>query len=280
MSFIYLNFSKVILLSCVFLLSACEQVGKSVPPEAILWVDFEQQAQGSYSDEQVKKAWPKVKWSGLQDRAKIVTNTEQGQVLRIAYPSGSVGPHHNGGQFLVQLPPAKEYWLSYRVRFSKSFDFRKGGKLPGLTSGGGKYTGGSRPQNGEGWSARYMWKPGGQVMLYLYYIDMPGKWGENLLLKNVHFTPGSWHRLTQRIRVNDTGTKNARVDVWFDDKKVLARENIRLRIGEQGLIDSFYFSTFHGGNTPDWAPQTDGFVSFDDFLISIHKPEFIVLAER
>ena len=172
----------------------------------------------------------------------------------------------------MNLPPAEEYWLSYRVKFEEGFDFRRGGKMPGLTSGGGKFTGGRHPTEGEGWIARYMWTRGGGAIVYFYSVDMPGKWGEGLKLPGVTFIPGRWHRLTQHIRINAPGQADGVLEVWFDGKQVYQDTRERFRRGRQGLIDSFYFSTFHGGNTPDWAPKTDSAARFDDILITADPP--------
>ena len=98
-------------------------------------------------------------WDGTRQRAHIATDGKDNNArfLRVTYPANTVGPEHNGGQFLVNLPPANEYYLRYRVRFQPGFDFAKGGKLPGLTSGGGKYSNAHKPLDGDGWTARLMW---------------------------------------------------------------------------------------------------------------------------
>lgn len=240
-------------------------------------VDFESNSIGPYSSEGLERDWPKIVWAGLYDRAHIVQDDEaRGRVLRIAYPAGSVGPAQGGGQFLVSLPPSEELWLSYRIKFGRGFDFRLGGKLPGLTAGGGKYTGGTIPKEGDGWSARYMWRKGGKVDVYAYYVDMPGPWGHMFVLDEAAtFVPGQWHQLTQRVKINTPDQSNGVLEVWFDGKKVFSQANIRWRIGHQGRIDSLYFSTFHGGNSDDWAPRNDSFAFFDDFSISREPPDFV-----
>lgn len=240
----------------------------------IIQVQFDSNTLGPYSSEMLKHDWGEIMRSDLYNRARIVSaeEAERGNVLRISYPKGAVGPKEGGSQFVLSLPPSQELWLSYRLKFGRDFDFKNGGKLPGLTSGGGKYTGGRIPKKGDGWSARYMWNKNGRAIVYLYYIDMPGKWGESLRLKNVKFIPGIWYRITQRIKVNTPKQADGILEVWLDNKKVLARSNIRFRVGEQGLIDSFYFSTFHGGSADEWAPNVDSFAFFDDFLISKYPP--------
>jgi hypothetical protein len=246
----------------------------------IIHVTFESNAVGPYSLEMIKRDWRDIVKANLYDRAHIVQEEgKQSKVLRIAYPAGAVGPREGGGQFLVPLPKSEELWLSYRVKFGEGFDFKRGGKLPGLTSGGSRYTGGRIPKDGDGWSARYMWRKGGQAVVYLYYVDMPGTYGEDLLLNGATFLPGTWHQLTQHIRVNAPHQSNGVLDVWFDGKKVLSRSDIRFRIGEKGLTDSLYFSTFHGGNTKEWAPGVDSFAFFDDFTISRERPAYLDVPE-
>jgi len=237
-------------------------------------VDFEADTVGPYTPEMVKRDWGKVAWSNLYDRAHIVLEEQAkpNKALRITYPAGAVGPGEGGGQFVVALPPSEEFWLSYRLKFGEGFDFVLGGKLPGLTSGGGKYTGGAMPKDGDGWSARYMWRKGGKAVIYLYYADMPGPWGDDLDLDGATFLRGKWHQLTQHIRVNTPGQANGVLDVWFDGRKALSRSNIRFRVGEKGWIDSLYFSTFHGGHTKEWAPGVDSFAFFDDFSVSKEPP--------
>jgi hypothetical protein len=244
------------------------------PDSAAIRIDFENLTAGVYTEAALESQWGRVGWRRLEDRGQIVADPDsvRGQVLRVSYPQGAVGGRVGGVQFLVPLAPAPEYWLSYYVLFEDGFDFRRGGKLPGLTSGGSVYTGGTHPEQGEGWSARYMWKQGGDPIVYLYYVDMPGRWGENLALGDAKFVPGRWHHLVQHIRVNTPDGADGLLEVWFDGEKVLERTDLRLRIGRQGEIDSFFFSTFHGGNTPDYAPRVDSAARFDGFSITRSRP--------
>ncbi len=199
----------------------------------------------------------------------MATAGDQGQrYLELTYPQGKVGPGENGGQFLVNLPPRDEYWLDYFVMFRPGFDFRLGGKLPGLCGNGALSTGGHN-HPGEAWSARYMWKRQGGVCVYLYHMDQQGKYGDSLTLPNCTFEPGRWHRLTQRLKVNTDDTRNG-VQV-VRRKLALDRQDLRLRAGTQAPVDTFYFSTFHGGSTPDWAPLQDSFACFDNVVIAVDQ---------
>jgi len=235
-------------------------------------VSFENHPLGPYRREQLVEDWGHIEWAELYDRAFVVTDgkTPGRRVLRVAYPKGSVGPQQGGISFVVTLPCVAKCRLEYRVKFEPGFDFRRGGKLPGLSSGGGRFTGGVKPEKGEGWSARFMWRENGQACVYLYSVDMPGRWGEDLPLGAV-FVPDRWYKIAQRIRLNGPQDRNGLMEIWLDDRKVLSRDNIRYRMGEQGWIDSFYFSTFHGGHASEWAPKTDSFALFDDFVIRLEE---------
>ncbi|MEO9968170.1 MAG: polysaccharide lyase [Reichenbachiella sp.] len=240
--------------------------------KAILAVDFENSPLGNYDATAIQQDFDSIKWSITKERGTIIEDKTKGQVLQVSYPKGAVGPEQGGVQFVTPLPPAAEYYLSYDVYFEDGFDFAKGGKLPGLTSGGAAYTGGKHPERGEGWSARYMWTGEQVPIVYLYYKDMKEKYGEGVYL-DAKFETGQWHTLTQHIRLNTPGNKDALIEVWFDGQKVGQKEKFSLREGNLGQIDSFYFSTFHGGATPDWAPQNDSFIKVDNISIYTQPSE-------
>ncbi|MEN8247657.1 MAG: polysaccharide lyase [Bacteroidota bacterium] len=240
----------------------------------VLHIDFEDMPIGVYTDSILNKNWNGVKWSSTKERSEIVTSfdPERGKVLQVYFPKGAVGPEQGGIQFVKNLPPANEYYLDYYIKFERGFSFSIGGKLPGLTSGGAKYSGGVHPDEGEGWSARYMWVKN-KPIIYLYYVDMQLKYGETVPLMG-EIEPGKWYRFTQYIRLNDPGKKNGYIQVWIDGVKSGYKKKFRLRLEDKGLIDSFYFSTFHGGASEDWAPVRGSYIRFDDFKVTTEKPDF------
>ena len=240
--------------------------------EEPLHVTFDELAPGPYVQDQAKQEWPGLKWFALQDRARIVDGGADQRYLEVTYPQGKFGPAENGGQFLVHLPPRQEYWLDYFVMFRPGFDFRLGGKLPGLCGNGSLSTGGNN-HPGDAWSARYMWKREGGVCVYLYHMDQKGKYGDSVTLPDCHFEPGQWHRLTQHLKVNTNEDRNGVLEVWFDGRKVIERTDLRLRSGDKAPVDTLYFSTFHGGNTMDWAPKNDSYACYDNFLITASEAE-------
>ena len=80
-----------------------------------------------------------------------------------------------------------------------------------------------------------------------------------------------WQTITQRIRLNSPGKRDGIYSVWLDGKQVTHRQDMEWRHGDKGQIDSFYFSTYYGGNTPDWAPRWNNYIDFDDIRLS-HAP--------
>ena len=124
----------------------------------------------------LKQAEPNLLWSTISDRMSIVDRdpnaTKLGRQILVEYPHSAWGSKDSGAQFMVKLDPATEYRCDYFVKFGESFDFVKGGKLPGLA--GGEATAGNKRPTGDGWTARYMWRAGGDAVLYfclLYTSD-------------------------------------------------------------------------------------------------------------
>ena len=197
-------------------------------------------------------------------QARISEGPEKNKYIMGRTPVGRWGPtdfQSVGGGFtfsssFCRTPPCandargesiskgyEEMFLTYRVNFancpgsSVPFDFRKGGKLPGLGGGaGGPASGGGRNSSGpngrNGWSARNTFGRGGAGGLYLYHPDMrnptvipvpPGGdtaiyhrhketeksiiYGHGFPYRNADgsqfvFTPNRWYTIEQRVKMN------------------------------------------------------------------------------
>lgn len=239
----------------------------------VLKISFDANKKGHFTKRKLKKKTGKLESENIErERSEIVYDKERGQVLMVKYPKGSYGYRYCGIQFIKTLPEAHEYYLDYYIKLKDGFDYVLGGKLPGLTSGGEKFTGGNHPVKGEGWSARYVWRKAGSLEIYFYHMGMKGKWGDSILL-DIKLQPGKWYRLTQHIKLNDDNNFNGVLEVWVNGKKQLNKRNVRYRVAPLGMIDSFAFSTFHGGNSPKSAPNVDSYIYFDDIQITKKKPE-------
>lgn len=248
----------------------------NLSPQAIS-VGFEQHNAGrKYGLNDQKKDW-KVGWSqsSWMDNYAKITNDEShtgNKALRITHRPDVM----SGGSANWKLPSQKEYYLQYSVMFEDDFDFdgskQSGGKLPGLAGAGGLCSNGQTCNGNNGFSARYMWGKEGRAKLYLYHMDKPTKWGENFWFQDsdgedIFFEPGEWHTLTQRVRINDGNKRNGSMDVWMDGEQVLDIDGLQFVNNNKG-VDSVMFSTFHGGNSKGFLPDSTVFSYYDDFVVS------------
>jgi len=74
------------------------------------------------------------------------------------------------------------------------------------------------------------------------------------------------------------------MQAWFDAPARADRKDVRFRSVDSVPIDSFYFSTFFGGSTAEWAPPEDEYIDFDDIVVSTkpitHENRAAVLQAR
>lgn len=238
-------------------------------------VDFENRSTGTYTENMMQSDFNGLNWSnGLdQNRAKIVNDPAQGKVLRILYPEGNYGAgNSNGGgvQFKCVIGSKTEAATAeYRIKFESGFDFVKGGKLPGLC-GGRCNTGGNIPTGTDGWSARYMWRADGQLVVYLYDM-MSTNYGTDLKINHpdyFFFQPGKWYTIKQFIQMNTPGIRDGIIKIWVDGEQMLHFKFAKFRNTEDLGVNLFYFSTFFGGSGSEWAPPKDEHVFFDDIVVT------------
>lgn len=190
-----------------------------------------------------------------------------------------VGYDRGSERVLVKetIPTMAAGSLSFDVKFDANFDFVIGGKLHGL---GPEHplTGGTHvnPMRDDGWSTRFQFREGGALGVYTYHQDIPGTYGQSFIVPNFTFERERWYNLEMVVIVNSSGNiADGRIDVFIDDNHRLTQENVRLR-GETmdaSLINTFLFSTFHGGSSPSSAPvdENGNYItvnaSFDNFLV-------------
>lgn len=220
--------------------------GPDCAPAAVLADDFET-GTGAI--------WPRLARSARLSLAPG-EGVDGGRAVRAAYVGSDVG----SDRIVVGVPlPAAgdEYTLNYDVRFDRGFQFVKGGKLHGL--GPAKPVTGGDPIRPDGWSARVMWRRGGEIETYTYHQDQPGKYGERARVDRTFlFEPGRWHAVSLHVRVNSPASaSNGLVRLHVDGVLVETRDAARLRAadGDATRITQLLFSTFHGGNDPTWAPR-------------------------
>ena len=253
---------------------------KSFSPAIV--VGFERHTNGTKYDRAAQSKDWEVKWVNTKrmDNYAFISNKEAHsgeKSLQITY-----SPHARTGAGAVwKLPPEKEYYLSYWIKFEDDFDFDgskySGGKLPGLAGAGGNCGGGETCNGNNGFSARYMWRENGRAQLYLYHMNKPGKFGEEFWFKDsegndVYFERGKWHNLIQRVRINDGNNSNGEVTVWMNGEQVLNLDGLKFVTNNKG-IDAVLFASFHGGGSSSWWPERKVHSYFDDIVVSTDPRE-------
>lgn len=184
-------------------------------------------------------------------------------------------------KLLLEWKANKTYdtlYLAYRVKAAPGFDFKLGGKLPGLC-------GGSCPVGGQdvvttnnvgvGWSARNMWRDSdGKLVQYFYYPQQPSEWGVDkpyftlATKKAVTLNDNKWHTIEHYVKMNTPGKTDGRFIAWVDGKEVLRMDSVRYRDNYAYGIDRLKISSYFGGNDPTWAPTRDSYLYFDDVVVS------------
>jgi hypothetical protein len=180
--------------------------------------------------------------------------------------AGCVKTAECGLTFDVALPPLTEATVSYKFMFSDGYVFGKGGKLPGLCSEDCP-SGCSKVGPDTGFSARIMWRDGGDMMSYSYFAGMPADThcGDNWYWNKV-MTSGGWNDIKMYVKTNSPGQANGAQRVELNGQTVY--NNNAIKWSEKGMpITKFTFRCFHGGSGPEWASAQDQYVYFDDIKV-------------
>ncbi len=251
--------------------------------DIVFYGGFEKE--GVCSD-QWESSWG-IAWSQRCDQIETLTGEDAfigDKTIRVHYPAGEFGPAGTGAQFPITfermtLPETgfDSLYLRYYLQFEEGFDFRLGGKLPGLIGGDESWgvSGGNHPDGTNGWTLRLMWRENGMAVVYAYLPPgeyQQGSWGLDIAL-NKQFKPGTWHCIEQFVCINDIGRENGALRVWFDNELVLDLDDVVYRTVENsaGKVGGCYFSTFHGGSGAQWAPLTDSYARFDGFTMATSR---------
>lgn len=270
----------LMLVLLIFVLTSCKL--DSTSDHLPITVDFDDATTGNYRQSNILADWPNAKmlWGKL-DRVKYklglvpsyiqIKEIDGNKVLRVNYPANVYGPLV-GTQWRSNFSKVDEAVLSYRIYIPIDFDFAQGGKLPGL-AGGTANVGGQVPNGYDGWSARLMFNQNAEVAYYLYYPDQSTEFGEYhywaIDSVRVHLPLGQWVTLTHYVKMNTPKHRNGRLVAWIDEVKVVSVDSIRFRDTCSLAIDQILFSTFYGGDSPDWAPQNETYLLFDDFSVNL-----------
>lgn len=223
---------------------------------------------GPYTKAQWKTDWPGCEFEGgvSDGRCEIVGDALKW--LRVNFAVGKIGPEEGGAGWRMPFGRHEAAEMSYTLRFSKDFDFVKGGKLPGLC-GGPENVSGGRPADGKnGFSARLMWRRDGRGEAYVYHKNQKGSYGDSFAFPDdFRFPTNTPVKVRIAVTMNTPGKRDGSLRVWIDDKLFVERRDMEWRsVGAFG-VDGLYFETFHGGGDPSWAPTRPCWAEFAEMKI-------------
>lgn len=222
---------------------------------------------GPYTKERWKADWPGCEFEdGIKEGHVVVMKSRW---LRVNFAVGKIGPEQGGAGWRMPFGKHEAAEMSYTLRFSKDFDFVKGGKLPGLC-GGPENVSGGRPANGRnGFSARLMWRKDGRGEAYVYHKNQKGDYGDSFAFPaDFRFPTGTPVKVRISVSMNTPGKRDGTLRVWIDDKLVVERIEMEWRTVDTFGVDGLYFETFHGGGDLSWAPTKPCWVEFKDIRVS------------
>jgi len=217
-------------------------------------------APGAYDAQAWRAEWPGCPWEdGVNEGRVSVVARPDGKRWRINYAPGRIGPSEGGVAWNQPFSGKEEATLTYVVRFSAEFDWKRGGKLPGLGGGPGKTTGGRKADGLNGFSVRPMWRADGRLEAYVYHAGQRNDYGDSLSLPEDFRLPRDQDvRIRLRVRMNHPERADGLVElkVTYGQTTAEVSENTMVwRKTPTILADKLLFETFHGGSDLSWAPD-------------------------
>jgi len=249
----------------------------------VFYHDFNDQALHTYTPVDLERIWHTKNAGGLvRGPVKIVNDPHaggsHGKVMQVFFAGGRYGYDRSGSQWPMDLGDHDDLYCAFDVYFEPGFDFRKGGKLPSPRSTDwiSKVKVGHKPDGTDFWTAGIAWGFHGELIGYAYHVNQPNRyghgfsWDDGTDKKKTYFTPGRWHTVEVRAKVNTPGKLDGAMQGWFDGEKRLDRTDLLWRMpgGEHLHVGQYLFYTSFGGADKSFAPAGDQHVYFDNFVIS------------
>jgi hypothetical protein len=230
---------------------------------------------GPYTKERWKTDWPGCEFEGGIAPGRVaVVGQDALKWLRVNFAVGKIGPEEGGAGWRWPLGRHQKAELSYTLRFSKDFDFVKGGKLPGLC-GGPENVSGGRPANGmNGFSARLMWRKDGRGEAYVYHKNQKGDYGDSFdFPADFRFPTNEPVKVRLAVTMNTPGQRDGSLRVWITlegqgERLMVERTDMEWRTVDTFGVDGLYFETFHGGGDSSWAPTRPCWVEFAEMRVT------------
>lgn len=215
-------------------------------------------------------------------------------ILKLRYGKNAHGA--TSGAKVSALPlgkfPAESLEFGYDVYFPDSFDWKKGGKLPGVCLGTNSKecaTGGDWKKD-EG-SCRFMWrsKDGKSAYIIGYiYLPVEGDYKKSYDRQGPGYKkatdPGNrtghdvwhgllpikkgWNTLRMKLKMNDPKKQNGSLEVEVNGK-IQRVDDILWRDNDKVKISNINFVSFYGGGSNDWnSPSHETYTEYKNIYIA------------
>ncbi len=179
----------------------------------------------------------------------------------------------------VNLDEADEYTLEYKVKFEDGFQWKAGGKIPGLA--GGTANTGCNKATGDGWSFRVMWRNfftenGNQPYLepYVYHAGMPGNCGDNFNSDNndnirYTITTNQWYTIFIRVKMNTGANSDGVLEMKVNGTTVYNNTSFKWVTQNSGRnINRILWSIYRGGSSDNYKASEDNYILLDNVKIN------------
>jgi hypothetical protein len=204
--------------------------------------------------------------------------------LEVRYPKRSFSPSgqvKGGFQFYAapELFPTKSIQFQYKMMFPETFNWVKGGKLPGVWFGEIGANGGEHSANGS--SCRLMWREKGELEAYLYipqeqhedFASQPGvvlnkEYGASLWRGVFQAVPRVWNNVTMKIVMNTKSDLHDGLLSLTINNTTMAYEKLNWGVPDLN-IQGLMMHTFFGGSDNSWATPSDQYAYFKDFAVTM-----------
>jgi len=241
-------------------------------------------------DNVLKKNQPpfNTKYVGNPERLSVKDG-----VLTIRYAKNAYGGS-SGGKFsaLPKPLPSEAVEFGFDIYFPDSFEWKKGGKLPGVClgrAGSGDCAVASRWKTGEG-SVRFMWRSRDNKSAYIIaYVYLPSGNSPQAAYKRqgpvyrAATDPGDhaghdvwsgelpirkgWNSVRMKIALNTPKKADGLLEVEVNGK-VRRANDVLYRDDSSVVINSLNWVSFFGGGDASWAsPQHDTYTSYKNVYI-------------
>lgn len=239
-----------------------------------------------------EKAWYISNWTNDQ-RAKVTTDC-----LEMTCTPGKVGMDSGSGfharPFLKF--PTEHVVFEYEVFFPETFDFVKGGKLPGVGIGSGDSAATGGDWEPDAGSVRIMWKEHGQGIGYVYLPthiarnkkrdgtinvqneafkeaatgSLGKRTGIDLFFKKctgLQFKKGTWNMIRLEVKLNSVDKADGMLEITVNGVKRRV-DGIVFRHNDDVKLNFALCQVFFGGSTLDWSAKKKETIGFRDFRVA------------